>query len=132
LTFDESPDVIERFQNSFGQMLKQLTNSLQTVKLKLEVSDDDLKSFNFAKLFQQCKKLRKLHIDIILDLLSDADDDCIENELPKHVESIFQDFTDVKIQFYLDSIPRSQQLTTITKKPHQPKAISTWNPKYQI
>ena len=62
-----------------------------------------------------------------------ADEDCIENELPKYVERKFQDFMDVKIQFFRALIQNpEQQFATITKKSHQSKAILRWDPKYQI
>ena len=110
LTFYKQKEVMERFRNSFCQMLKQLSDSLQIVELKVndlnnvyidtiisnfkELTDlkmikirlEDLKNLNLTKLCEQCKKLRKFHIDVTLCSLSISDGDWIEDEFPKHIE----------------------------------------------
>ena len=124
----EQQELIDCFQKSFCQMLKQLNGSLQRVKLKVKVLDE-LKGFNLVKLCEQCKKLRKFHIDVILYKFSDLDDEWITNECPKQVEKIFQYLTDVKIQFYLEK--EYQRFAIVTKKPYQSKAISTLKSVYR-
>ena len=157
MAFYKQKVVIKRFRNSFCQMLKQLSDSLQIVELKVkdlnnvyidtiipnfkEITDlkvmktrlEDLKNLNLPKLCEQCKKLRKFHVDVTLCSLSNPDDDWIENEFPEHIEKTFQDITDVKIQFYLKkkypskSYYTSKLLATITKKPYQnTTVISKW------
>ena len=122
----EQQELIDCFQNSFCQMLKQLNGSLQRVKLNVKVLDE-LKGFNLVKLCEQCKKLRKFHIDVTLCFLSNPDGDWIENEFPEHIEKTFQDITDVKIQFYLKKEYPSKLLATITKEPYQnTTVISKW------
>ena len=124
-------ELIDCFQNSFCQMVKHLTDSLQRVKLKVKVLDDS-KGY-LLKWCEQCKNLRKFHIDVILDYLSNIDGYWIENECQKQVERIFQNFTDVKIQFYLDKGYHKQQLAIVTKKQYQTKAISTcYSPYFLI
>ena len=120
-------ELIDCFQKSFCQMVKHLPDSLQRVKLKVKVLDDT-KGY-LLKWCEQCKNLRKFHIDVILDYLSNSDDYWIENECQKQVEKIFQNFTDVKIQFYLEKWSHMQQLAIVTKKPYQSKAISRWDAK---
>ena len=143
MTFYEQKEVNERFRNSFCQMLKQLSVSLQIVELKVndlnnvfidtiilnskELTDlklmktrlEDLKNLNLTKLCEQCKKLRKFHIDVTLCSLSISDGDWIENEFPKHIEKTFQDITDVKIQFYLKKMYPRKLIVSVTKKPYQ-------------
>jgi hypothetical protein len=153
LTFYKQKEVIERFRNSICQMLKQLSDSLQIVELKVndlnnvyidtiipnfkELTDlkvikirlEDLKNLNLTKLCEQCKKLKNFHVDVTLCSLSSSDDDWIENEFSEHVEKTFQDITEVKIQFYLKKKYPSQLLDTITitKKPYQSTTvISKW------
>ena len=150
-TFYKQKEVIRRFRNSFCQMLKQLSGSLQIVEFKVndlnnviidtvvpnfkELTDlkviktrlEDLKNLNLTKLCEQCKKLRKFDIDVTLCSLSNSDDDWIENEFPEHIEKTFQDITDVKIQFYLKKEYPSKLLATITKKPYKnTTVISKW------
>ena len=103
---------------------KELTE-LKVMKTRLE----DLKNLNLTKLCEQCKKLRKFHIDVTLCSFSNSDDDWIENEFSEHIEKTFQDITDVKIQFCLKNYPRNLHLATITiaKKPYQnTTVISKW------
>ena len=153
LTFYKQKEVIERFRNSICQMLKQLSDSLQIVELKVndlnnvyidtiipnfkELTDlkvikirlEDLKNLNLTKLCEQCKKLKKFHVDVTLCSLSNSDDDWIENEFSEHIEKTFQDITDVKIQFNLKKkYPRNLLATvTIAKKPYQnTTVISKW------
>ena len=130
----EERKLIDCFRDSFGQMLKQLTDSLQRVKLEVNIFGD-LQRFNLTKLCEECKKLKSFHVDVNnLDkrrnnfFFSDTDKDWIENEFPEHVEKIFQDFTDVKIQFYLaKQYSGRNQLCSVTKKPYQTtRVISTW------
>ena len=144
MTFYMHKEVIERFRNSICQMLKHLSDSLEIVELKVndlnnnvyidtiisnfkELTDlkvmkkrlVDLKNLNLAKLCEQCKKLRKFHIDVTLCSLSISDGDWIENEFPKHIEKTFQDITDVKIQFYLKKKYPRKLIVSVTKKPYQ-------------
>ena len=153
MTFYKQKEEIERFRNSFCQMLKQLSDSLQIVELKVndlnnvyidtiisnfkELTDlkvikirlEDLKNLNLTKLCENCKKLKKFHIDVTLCSLSNSDDDWIENEFSEHIEKTFQDITDVKIQFNLKKkYPRNLLATvTIAKKPYQnTTVISKW------
>ena len=123
----EEPGLIDCFRDSFCLMLQKLTDSLQSVKLQVNI--DDLKRFNLLKLCEECKKLRKFYVDASFCFLSDNDKDWIENELPEQVEKIFQDFTDVNIHFCL--VERyyngRKQLCFVTKKPYQTTpVISTW------
>ena len=151
MPFFKQKEVNERFRNSFCQMLKQLSDSLQIVELKVKDLNnvyidtiipnfkeltalkvmktrlEDLKNLNLTKLCEQCKKLRKFHIDVTLCSLSNSDGDWIENEFPEHIEKTFQDITDVKIQFYLKKEYPSKLLATITKEPYQnTTVISKW------
>ena len=143
MTFYKQKEEIERFRNSFCQMLKQLSVSLQIVELKVndlnnifidtiilnskELTDlklmktrlEDLKNLNLTKLCEQCKKLRKFHIDVTLCSLSISDGDWIENEFAEHIEKTFQDITDVKIQFYLKKKYPRKLIVSVTKKPYQ-------------
>ena len=121
----EERELIDCFRDSFCHMLKQLTHSLQRVKLRVKVLDD-LEGY-LLKLCELCKKSRRFHIDVILYKFSDLDDDWIGNEFRKQVEKIFQFFADVKIQFYLEKeYPYTiQRFAIVTKKPYQSKAIST-------
>jgi hypothetical protein len=118
-------ELIDCFQDSFCHMLKQLTHSLQRVLLKVKVLDDS-KGY-LLKLCEQCKNLRKFHVDVFLYKLSDPDDDWIQDEFPKQVEKIFKFFADVQIQFFLEKeYNRSiKRFAIVTKEPCQSKAIST-------
>jgi len=123
----EEPELIDCFRDSFCLMLQKLTDSLQSVKLQVNI--DDLKRFNLLKLCEECKKIRNFDVDASFYFLSDNDKGWIENEFPEQVEKIFQDFTDVKIQFCL--VERyyngRKQLCFVTKKPYQTTpVISTW------
>ena len=121
----EERELIDCFRDSFCLMLQQLTDSLQSVTLQVNIFDD-LKSFNLPKLCEECKKLRNFHVDVSFYFLSDADKDWIENEFPEQVEKIFQDFTDVKILLKHYSNGR-EQLCFVTKKPFQTTpVIPTW------
>jgi len=117
-------ELIDCFQDSFCHMLKQLSHSLQRVKLTVKVLNDS-KGY-LLKLCEQCKNLRKFHVDVFLYKLSDPDDNWIQDEFPKQVEKIFKFFADVKIQFYLEKeYNRSiQRFAIVTKEPYQSKAIS--------
>ena len=143
MAFYDQKEVNERFRNSFCQMLKQLSVSLEIVEFNVndlnnvfidtiilnskELTDlklmktrlEDLKSLNLTKLCEQCKKLRKFHIDVTLCSLSISDGDWIENEFPKRIEKTFQDITDVKIQFYLKKKYPRKLIVSVTKKPYQ-------------
>ena len=124
----EDQELIYFFRDSFCLMLQQLTNSLKSVKLQVNIFDD-LKRFNLPKLCEECKKLRNFHVDASFYFLSDNDKDWIENEFPEKVEKIFQDFTDVNIHFCL--VERyyngRKQLCFVTKKPYQTTpVIPTW------
>ena len=123
----EEPELIDCFRDAFCLMLQQLTDSLQSVKLQLNI--DDLKRFNLLKLCEECKKLRNFYVDASFYFLSDNDKVWMENELPEQVEKIFQDFTDVKIQFYLvqQYSNGKKQLCFVTKKPYQTtRVIPIW------
>ena len=118
-------ELIDCFQDSFCHMLNRLTHSLQRVMLKVKVLDDS-KGY-LLKLCEQCKNVRKFHVDVFLYKLSDPDDDWIQDEFPKQVEKIFKFFADVQIQFFLEKeYNRSiKRFATVTKEPCQSKAIST-------
>ena len=123
----EEPELIDCFRDSFCLMLQKLTDSLQSVELQVNI--DDLKRFNLLKLCEECKKIRNFNVDASFYFLSDNDKDWIENEFPEQVEIIFQDFTDVNIQFCL--VERyyngRKQLCFVTKKPYQTTpVIPTW------
>ena len=124
-------ELIDRFQGSFCHMLNQLNHSLQRVKLKVRVLDDS-KGY-LLKLVEQCKNLRKFHVDVFLYNFSDLDDDWIWYVFPKQVEKIFQFFADVKIQFYLEKEYNNsiQQFAIITKEPYLSKAIPKLCPVYR-
>ena len=118
-------ELIDSFQDSFFHMLKQLTHSLQRVKLKVKVLENS-KGY-LLKLCEQCKNLRKFHIDVNLYKFSDQFDDWIQDEFPKQVEKMFKFFADLQIQFFLEKeYNRSiQRFAIVTKEPYQSKAIST-------
>ena len=119
----EKHELIDCFQDSFGQMLQQLTDSLQRVKLEVNIFDD-LKRFNLPKLCEQCKKLRSFHINVSFHYLSDLDKDWIQIEFPEQIEKIFQDFTDVKIQFYMHKrYSDKRKLCSISKEPYQTTTV---------
>ena len=123
----EELELIDCFRDSFCLMLQQLTDSLQSVKLQVNI--DDLKRFNLLKLCEECKKVRNFHVDASFYSLSDNDKDWIENEFPEQVEKIFQDYTDVNIHFSL--VERyyngRKQICFVTKEPYQTTpVIPTW------
>ena len=124
-------ELIDCFRDSFCHMLKQLTHSLQIVKLKVKVLDDS-KGY-LLKLCEQCKNLRKFHVDVILYKFSDLDDDWIWYVFLKQVEIIFKFFADVKIEFYLEkeSPYTLKRFAIVTKEPYQSKAIPTLFPVHR-
>ena len=136
-------DTMESFQKSFCQMIKPLAKSLQKVQIEVQnlyyintlfphleqltdlyVLDTALKPFqrfiasNFKKFCQQFKNLRKFHIDVDLSLYR-CQFDWINDELPQVIDKMFQDMTDVKIQFNTVRDYNEVKAATVTKEPNQ-------------
>ena len=136
-------DTMESFQKSFCQMIKPLAKSLQKVQIEVQnlyyintlfphleeltdlyVLDTALKPFqrfiasNFKKFCQQFKNLRKFHIDVDLSLYR-YQFDWINDELPQVIDKMFQDMTDVKIQFNTVRDYNEVKDATVTKEPNQ-------------
>ena len=120
-----SLELKKHFRKRFCQMLKLLTNSVQKVQLQVlelsyinilypeleELADlyventtlVDLKRFDFTKMCEKFKNLKTFHIDVSLHMKSEVEDHWMNNEFPVVLDAVFQDITDVKIQFYLET-----------------------------
>ena len=152
----EEQETKESFQKSFCQMIKPLAKSLQRLQIKvqnlyyidtlfphlkeltdLNVLDTGFKPFqrfiacNLEKFSQQFKNLRKFHIDVSLSelkeyKLSRSQFDWIKVRLPQVIEEMFQDFTDVKIQFNTGRGCTEVMVVTVTKEPNQTRKVSTF------
>ena len=150
----EEQETQESFQKSFCQMIKPLAKSLQRVQIKvpnlyyintlfphleeltdLYVMDTEFKPFqrfiacNSEKFSEQFKNLKKFHIDVILsrDKLSlyRTQLDSIK-ALPQIIDEMFQDMTDVKIQFNTGRGYKEKMVVTVTKEPNQTTKVSNF------
>ena len=86
---------------------------------------NDFIQYDLGKMCQQFKNLRKFHINVSLHMSESR----FENHYdPEDVDTIFQDITDVKIQFYRYPIDwdTGEMVFTIIKKPNQKSEISTY------
>ena len=147
----EEKETLESFQKSFCQMIKPLAKSLQRVQIKVQnlyyidtlfphleeltdlyVLDTNFKPFqrfiacNLEKFSQQFKNLRKFHIDVNLSLDGSQliEDDWMKVRLPQAIDKMFQDITDVKIQFNWGTGYPKQTVVTVTKKPNKTTEVS--------
>jgi len=146
----EEQETLESFQKSLSQMIKPLAKSLQRVQIKVQnlyyidtlfphleeltdlyVLDTGFQPFqrfiycNLEKFSQQFKNLRKFHINVNLSLHR-YQFDWIKVTLPQVIDEMFQDITDVKIQFYTWSGSNDVTAVTITKEPNQTTKVSTF------
>ena len=150
----EEKEALESFQRSFCQMIKSMAKSLQKVQIKVQhlfyidtlfphleeltdlyVLESNSKSFqrfitgNFEKFSQQFKNLKKFHIDVKFIELQDytkyrSQFDWIKVRLPQAIDEMFQDITDVKIQFNTGSKYHEAMVVTVTKEPNQTTKVS--------
>ena len=150
----EEKETQESFQKSFCQVIKSLAKSLQRVQIKVQnlyyidtlfphleeltdlyVLESNSKSFqrfitgNFEKFSQQFKNLKKFHIDVKFIELQDytkyrSQFDWIKVRLPQAIDEMFQDITDVKIQFNTGSKYHEAMVVTVTKEPNQTTKVS--------
>ena len=140
---------IHYFQTCFSQLMFRLTNSLQRLQIQVlelyyinalfpdlrDITDlyvvnttfNDFIQYDLGKMCQQFKNLRKFHINVSLHMKS-LDLKITDYYDPVDVDTIFQDITDVKIQFYRYPIDRDtgEMVFTIIKKPNQKTEISTY------
>jgi hypothetical protein len=128
-------------------MTEHLTKSLQRVQIEVKnldyiktlfpyleeltdlyVKDTDLDEFQIylsnhgPKLRLRFKNLRKFHIDVNLSLDGSQliEDDWMKVRLPKAIDKMFQDITDVKIQCM-----RGVGVFTVAKEPNQATKVSS-------
>ena len=130
-------------------MIKRLAKSLKRVQIKvpnlyyidtlfphleeltdLYVLDTSFKPFqrfiacNLEKFCQQFRNLRKFHIDVSLSRVDYSQFDWIKDRLPQVIDEMFQDITDVKIQFNTGSEYNEAMVVTVTKEPNQTTKVS--------
>ena len=70
------------------------------------------------RLKKSVKNLRKFQIDVDLSLYR-CQFDWINDELPQVIDKMFQDMTDVKIQFNTVRDYNEVKAATVTKEPNQ-------------
>ena len=146
----EEKEALESFQRSFCQMIKSMAKSLQKVQIKVqhlfyidtlfphleELTDlyvlhtyfDNFQRFiacNLEKFSQQFKNLRRFHIDVSLSRVDYSQFDWIKDRLPQVIDEMFQDITDVKIQFNTRRESNEVTAITVTKEPNQNTKVST-------
>ena len=146
----EEQETKESFQKSFCQMIKPLAKSLQRVQIKVqnlyyidtlfphleELTDlyvlhtyfDKFQRFiacNLEKFSQKFKNLRKFHINVDLSLYR-SQFDWIKVRLPQIIDEMFQDMTDVRIQFNTRENIKEVTAVTVTKEPNQTTKVSTF------
>ena len=144
----EEQETKESFQKSFCQMIKPLAKSLQRLQIKVqnmyyidtlfphleELTDlyvlhtyfDKFQRFiacNLEKFSQKFKNLRKFHINVDLSLYR-SQFDWIKVRLPQIIDEMFQDMTDVRIQFNTREHIKEVTAVTVTKEPNQTTKIS--------
>ena len=153
---EEEQETLESFQKSFCQMIKPLAKSLQKVEIKVqnlyyidtlfphleEVTDlyvlhtyfNHFQRFiacDLEKFSQQFKNLRRFHIDVNLSesqyyTMYRSQFDWIKVRLPQVIDEMFQDITDVKIQFNTGTGYTEVMVVTVTKEPNQTTKVSTF------
>jgi hypothetical protein len=87
---------------------------------------------NLEKFCQQFKNLRKFQIDVNLSesqyypIEYGSQFDWIKVRLPQVIDEMFQDITDVKIQFNTGTGYTEAVVVTVTKEPNQTTKVSTF------
>ena len=86
---------------------------------------------DLEKFSQQFKNLRKFHIDVNLSesqyypYVYSSHFDWMKVRLPQVIDEMFQDITDVKIQFNTRRESNEVTAVTVTKEPNQNTKVST-------
>jgi hypothetical protein len=87
---------------------------------------------DLEKFSQQFKNLRKFHIDVNLSesqyypYVYSSHFDWMKVRLPQVIDEMFQDITDVKIQFNTGTGYTEAVVVTVTKEPNQTTKVSTF------